>query len=42
MRIIRAMLLDGEGFQKITRERVGGVAGATHLSGVGKGRRLPR
>ena len=31
MRIMRAMLLDGEGFAKVTRERLGGVAGATHL-----------
>ena len=41
MRTIRAMLLDGEGFAKVTRERLGGVAGATHLSGVGKDRTAP-
>jgi hypothetical protein len=41
MRTIRAMLLDGEGFAKVTRERLGGVAGATHLSGVGKDRKAP-
>jgi hypothetical protein len=41
MRTIRAMLLDGEGFAKVTRERLGGVAGATHLAGVGKDRKAP-
>ena len=41
MRIMRAMLLDGEGFAKVTRERLGGVAGATHLSGIGKSKQAP-
>ncbi len=41
MRTIRAMLLDGEGIEKVTRERLGGVAGATHLSDVGKDRPAP-
>ena len=39
--LLRAMLLDGEGFQKVTRERLGGVAGATHLSGIGKEKAAP-
>jgi hypothetical protein len=41
VRILRAMLLDGEGFRKVTRERLGGVAGATHLSGIGKEKKAP-
>jgi len=39
--ILRAMLLDGEGFQKVTRERLGGAAGATHLAGIGKEKQAP-
>jgi hypothetical protein len=39
--ILRAMLLEGEGFAKVTRERLGGVAGATHLSGIGKEKQAP-
>ena len=39
--ILRAMLLDGEGLAKVTRERLGGVAGATHLSGIGKEKQAP-
>ena len=41
VRIMRAMLLDGEGFRKVTRERLGGVAGATHLAGIGKDKQAP-
>lgn len=39
--ILRGMLLDGEGFRKVTRERLGGVAGATHLSGIGQEKAAP-
>ena len=39
--IVRAMLLYGEGYRKVTRERLGGVAGSTHLSGIGKEKTAP-
>jgi hypothetical protein len=41
MRLLAAMMLDGEGVKKVTRERLGGVAGATHLSGIGKEKPAP-
>jgi hypothetical protein len=40
MRLLAGTLV-GDGIRKVTRERLGGVAGATHLSGIGEERRAP-
>ena len=40
MRLLAGTLV-GHGIRKVTRERLGGVAGATHLSGIGKEKKAP-
>jgi len=41
IRRLAAMMLVGKGIREVTRERLGGVAGATHLAGIGKAKTAP-
>ena len=40
MRLLAGTLV-GDGISKFTRERLGGAAGSTHLSGIGKEKKAP-